>query len=127
MMFRVTGRYLSEEELNKSGMEVPVVIKSAEHSRKYLGLKLPPPDTTLSDIADTLGRDFPVKVIEVGAQHEIEGFSIGEYADYLDRRSSMHKLLNMLSLEVSATSLSSTVLSPRVVRQVDWIDCKFKC
>jgi F-box/leucine-rich repeat protein 10/11 len=105
-------------------MEVPVVIKAGEQSRQYLGLKLPPPDTTLSDIADTLGRDFPVKVIEVGAQHEIEGFTIGDYADYLDNRSSMHKLLNMISLEVSATSLSTTVLSPRVVRQIDWIDCE---
>ena len=105
-------------------MEVPVVVKSAEHSRKHLGIKLPPPDTSLSDLADTLGRDFPVKVIEVGAQHEIEGFTIGEYADYLDHRSGMHKLLNMISLEVSATALSTTVLSPRVVRQIDWIDCE---
>lgn len=106
-------------------MEVPVVIKAAENSRKCLGLKLPPPHTTLSDIADTLGRDFPVKVIEVGAQHEIEGFTIGDYADYLAHRTSTHKLLNMISLEVSATSLSSTVLSPRAVRQIDWIDCEF--
>jgi hypothetical protein len=118
------GHSLTEESLNENGLDVPVVITASEQSCRHLGLKLPPPDTTLSDIAETLGRDFPVKVIEVGAQHEIEGFTIGDYADYLEGRTSMHKLLNMISLEVSTTVLSCTVLSPRAVRQVDWIDCK---
>ena len=120
IMFK--GKLLTEEMLCKEGLEAPILIRASENSRKHLGLKLPSPDTTLSDIADSIGRDFPVKVIEVGAQHEIEGYTIGQYADYLANRSSMHKLLNMISLEVSATSLSTSILSPRVVRQVDWID-----
>jgi hypothetical protein len=34
----------------------------------------------------------------------------------------MHKILNMITLEVSNTPLTSHLLAPAVVRAVDWID-----
>jgi F-box/leucine-rich repeat protein 10/11 len=62
------------------------------------------------------------RLIEVGTQSEIDGYSIGDFAKYLDERTSKHKVLNLISLEISKTPLNSKVSSPRVVRSIDWID-----
>lgn len=108
---------LNQEWIDKNGLEKPVLIEKADG----LGLKLPDPSSSLSDIAGIIGHDFPIKVIGVGEQTEIAA-NIGEYAQYISSRTSDHKVLNLISLEVSATRLSSKVQSPTLVREVDWID-----
>ena len=42
------------------GLQKPVLVSNA---RQTLGLKLPPPSTTFSDIAKSVGEDFPIKVL----------------------------------------------------------------
>lgn len=108
---------LNQQWIDKNGLEKPVLIEKADG----LGLKLPDPSSNLSDIAGIIGHDFPIKVIGVGEQSEIAA-NIGEYAQYISSRTSDHKVLNLISLEVSATRLSSKVQSPTLVREVDWID-----
>ena len=60
-------------------------------------------------------------MIEVGTQSEISA-TIGDYAQYLDERTVDHKVINMISLELSKTTVGSKVLAPRVVRMIDWVD-----
>ena len=114
---RILSGTLTQEWIDCNGLEKPVLIERAEG----LGLKLPDSSTSLSDIAGIIGHDFPIKVIGVGEQSEISA-NIGEYAQYMSSRTSDHKVLNLISLEVSATRLSSKVQSPTLVREVDWID-----
>jgi F-box/leucine-rich repeat protein 10/11 len=108
---------LSQSWIDSDGLEKPVLIENV----KGLGMKIPDSSTKLSDIAAIIGTDFPIKIISVGEQIEIAG-NIGEYAYYLANRTADHKLLNLISLEISATRLSGKVQSPNLVREVDWID-----
>lgn len=53
---------------------------------------------------------------------QVSGYTIGEYAQYLENYTPDHKTLNMISLEFSHTDLSVQVKSPTLVKEVDWID-----
>ncbi len=44
-----------------------------------IGIVVPPRSTTLSDIAELVGREQPVKLIEVAFQSELTGWSLGEF------------------------------------------------
>lgn len=100
------------------GMKRPILIIGRKET-----IKLVVPDAAkVSDILIDIGYDYPVKLIEVGTQGEIEGYSIGEFATYLDGRTSKHKVLNLISLEISNSNMNDKVFSPRVVRSIDWID-----
>ena len=49
-------------------------------------------------------------------------YTIGEFAEYLEKRTPQHKVLNLISLEFSTLPLSGTVQQPRMVKTIDWID-----
>lgn len=73
-------------------------------------------------MAKLIGFHVPVKIIEVGTQSEIVGWTFGQYVEYLQRRGPNHKILNLISLEFSMTPMSNFVHAPEVVRKIDWID-----
>jgi hypothetical protein len=103
------------------GFDKPIIV--GDTARDALGLTVPGQKTTLNDVANIVGRDLPVKLIEVGTQSQFEGHTIGQFADYLEGyRAGAHKVLNMITLECSATPLSSHIQAPEAVREVDWID-----
>lgn len=47
------------ELLNETGMKVPFIVEDPEG----LDMKMPSPDTTVRDVAEAVGRDYPVDVI----------------------------------------------------------------
>jgi F-box/leucine-rich repeat protein 10/11 len=106
--------------ISNCGLEQPLLL-DREESLKMGGL-LPDPNMTLTDVANVIGPDTPIKIIEVESQGEITDRTLSEFADYLKNRTDSHKTLNMISLEVSATPLSTRVQAPQVVRDLDWID-----
>ena len=114
---KMNAKDLKQSWIDSNGLEKPVLIEDATG----LGLRLPPTGTKLSDIAAIIGSGHPIKVIAVGEQSEI-ACTLGTYANYLANRSADHKVLNLISLEVSATRLSGKVQSPSLVREIDWID-----
>lgn len=114
---KFTSQTLTQSWLDSDGFERPVIVESMAG----MGMKLPDPSSKLSDIASIIGPNFPIKVIGVGEQSEISA-NIGDYAHYIANRTADHKVLNLISLEVSATRLSGKVQSPSLVREVDWID-----
>ena len=117
----LSGTDVTSERLSRDGLDQPLLI-SADAS-KGLGLQLPPPGSTLRDIAKTIGPFTPVKIIEVGTQTQLDGHFLGEYAEYLAGYTpGSHKVLNMITLECSGTPLASSIQSPTTVRDVDWID-----
>jgi Jumonji helical domain len=114
---KFNSQTLTQLWLDTDGFERPVIIENMAG----LGMKLPDSSSKLSDIASIIGPNFPIKVIGVGEQSEISA-NIGDYAHYIANRTADHKVLNLISLEVSATRLSGKVQSPSLVREVDWID-----
>lgn len=104
----------------KHALEEPVLLVG---SNEDMGITLLDRDVKLSQVATLLGPNTPVKIIEVGLQSEITGKTFAEYATYLEKRGPKHKVLNLISLEISATPLTAHIEAPRFVREeVDWID-----
>ena len=114
---KIRAEDVTQQWIDHNGLERPVLVANVAG----LGLKLPDSSTTLSDIAGVIGPNLPIKIIGVGEQSEITA-SLGDYAHYIANRTPDHKVLNLISLEVSATRLSGRVQSPTLVRDVDWID-----
>lgn len=87
------------------------------------GIQLPPESFTLQDVANAIGRQTPVRLIDVDTQSEIIKYTIGDYADYLTDPSPARKLkiLNMISLEFSQSPFSDDVSPPNFVRKIDWV------
>ncbi|OCH95214.1 Clavaminate synthase-like protein, partial [Obba rivulosa] len=106
-------------ESDDGAMREPFVIEDPEG----LGMKMPPRSTTVDDIADTVGRDTPVEVIDVATQSNIPGWTLGKWADYFKQEPHMRdKTRNVISLEVSGTKLADKILPPRLVREIDWVE-----
>ncbi len=119
----VRGEDFTASWLHQYGLDEPILVAEDESGSNRLGLRLPSRDSTLQDVARIVGPTYPVKLMEVGSQTQLEGEQLGDYADYLaGYTSGTHKVLNMITLECSATPLSSHIQPPTVVRQVDWID-----
>ncbi len=118
----------------ENGLRFPVRIKR----RSGLGMVLPGPDFGVRDVARVVGPTTPIvsfvrapgsstsqpvlqDCIDVAAQEEIAGFTLGKWARYYCSKSHS-KILNVISLEFSKTPLRHLVRSPTVVRELDWID-----
>ena len=71
--------HLTKEYFQKNGFRQPLVI---EGNLEDLELQVPSKDCTMSDIAQRVGSNYPIKVIEVGRQLQHEGWTIGQYAKY---------------------------------------------
>ena len=117
----VDGTDITASKFEEHGFDTPLVVK--QDGKENLGLIVPNEKTTLQDVANIVGRSHPVKLIEVGTQNQLEGHTLGMFADYLAGYTpGAHKVLNMITLECSATPLSSHIQAPKVVRDMDWID-----
>jgi hypothetical protein len=92
------------------------------HKSVNIGISVPASSISLHEIVSQIGADYPIKVIEVGTQNELSGWSLGDYVGYLTHRSKDHKILNLISLEFSKTPLASWIHSPQIVRKIDWIN-----
>lgn len=85
----------------------------------------PAPPRSARDLApallDALGPDFPVPVVDVGSQQEVEhGMRLGDFLRYFTEVK--HKqLLNVVSLSLAGTQLDGPVAAPSVVRDVDLV------
>ncbi|KAF9496072.1 Clavaminate synthase-like protein [Pleurotus eryngii] len=108
--------WLEEDE---QAMTEPIIIDNPEG----LGMQMPASDFTVSDVADIVGEDHPVEVIDVSTQSTSPGWTLRRWADYYEQEpSAREKVLNVISLEVSGTPLADQILPPRIVRELDWVE-----
>ena len=118
-MDELTGAQLDLAWLRRHGLRRPLRVAQ----REGLGLAVPGPRFTVRDVAETVGLATPIDVIDVATQDELRGWTLGAWADYFHgARRGRRAVLNVISLEFSGTPLERHVRSPRVVRQIDWID-----
>uniref|UniRef100_A0A7S1BNB5 JmjC domain-containing protein n=3 Tax=Corethron hystrix TaxID=216773 RepID=A0A7S1BNB5_9STRA len=92
-------------------------------SEKGLGMKLPSNKLTVRDIANTLGFNYPINVMDVESQTELIDWTMEDLVNYFETREvGTDKILNQISLEFTGTPLHEAVRSPSIVRELDWID-----
>ncbi|KAF5330358.1 hypothetical protein D9619_005662 [Psilocybe cf. subviscida] len=109
-------RWLAEDE---DAMTEPIIIEEPEG----LGMKMPPKDLTVEHVAEYIGEDMPLEVMDVASQSNAPGWDLGKWADYVELDPSKRdKILNVISLEISGTELANMVLPPKVVRDMDWVE-----
>ncbi len=115
----VEASRMTATSIAKYGFDEPLLVKDPPSS---LGMRIPPINK-LDEVAAVIGEQYPIKVIEVATQTQIEGHTLGDFAKYLSNYSpTSHKILNMITLEFSSTPLSAKVETPSFVRDCDWID-----
>nr|GAT57580.1 jumonji superfamily protein [Mycena chlorophos] len=118
---RMHGSQVNLEWLedDDDAMTAPIVIETKDG----LGMKMPKDDLTVRDVANLVGEDVPVEVIDVANQSGSPGWSLRKWADYIELEpSARERIFNVISLEVSGTKLGDMVLPPKLVRDLDWVD-----
>ncbi|CAG8675077.1 5534_t:CDS:2 [Funneliformis mosseae] len=114
---KVRGEQLTIDWIRWFGLEEPIIIESSDG----LDMKMPHKDITVSEIAEAVGYDTPVDVIDVSTQQEIPDWNMYKWATYFDGPK-RDQVLNVISLEVSDTSFGKSIVRPRIVRELDWVE-----
>ncbi|BGP25559.1 JmjC domain-containing histone demethylation protein 1 [Rhodotorula toruloides] len=99
------------------GMTEPFVVERPEG----LGMEMPPPSTTVKDVAELVGPSTPLEVIDCASQSSLSNWTLGQWAMYYEDPQ-RDKIRNVISLEVSESQLGRMVRAPELVRQLDWVD-----
>ncbi|KAF9452791.1 jumonji superfamily protein [Macrolepiota fuliginosa MF-IS2] len=106
-------------EKDETAMREPIVIEKPDG----LGMKMPSNTLTVDDVAELVGEDTPVEVIDVTTQSTAPGWTLEKWAEYMELEPEKRdKILNVISLEISSTKLADMILPPRLVRDLDWVE-----
>ncbi|XP_026087086.1 lysine-specific demethylase 7A-like isoform X1 [Carassius auratus] len=108
---QVTQRYLERE-----GFHYPIVV----HDLDGLGLKLPPPSFSASDVEHYVGANKVIDVIDVARQADSK-LKLGEFVKYY-YQPERPKVLNLISLEFSDTRMGDLVEVPEIVQKMSWVE-----
>lgn len=117
---RLPAAEVTLETLERSGFKAPILVDDSEN----LGMSLPDASFTVDDVAEQVGGDFPVNVIDVATQVTLQNtWQLNDWRNYFNTPSAKRSaVLNVISLEFSRSPLASVVEAPAVVRAMDWID-----
>uniref|UniRef100_G3PY04 Lysine-specific demethylase 2B n=1 Tax=Gasterosteus aculeatus aculeatus TaxID=481459 RepID=G3PY04_GASAC len=111
------GKDFSYEYVQRDALRTPLIFKEKEG----LGLRMPDPEFTVSEIKGLVGSRRSVDVMDVSTQKGSE-MSMSQFARYYETpEEERDKLFNVISLEFSHTKLESLIKRP-TVDQVDWVD-----
>lgn len=102
----------------------PIVIRPSDGGFESLGGVLPPKSFQVTDVAEQVGRNVMVDVIDVATQQSSQ-WNLGKWADYFVKASDPDyngKVYNVISLEITGSPLSKKVKAPSLVREIDWVD-----
>ncbi|KAH8108208.1 jumonji protein [Cristinia sonorae] len=118
---RMKGSELTLEwiEHDFDSFREPILIETPEG----LGMKMPESNFSPQDVAEILGGDTPVEVIDVATQSNVPGWTLSKWADYFTQEPHQRdQIRNIISLEVSGTELADKIMPPRLVREMDWVE-----
>ncbi|KAK9464645.1 hypothetical protein V1512DRAFT_230313 [Lipomyces arxii] len=114
---RISGHQLTKEFVESGGLSEPVVIPRSQSE----GLDLEIPDgLTVKGVVEMVGPEASVEVIDVPTQHESPNWDLQRWAEYYYMPASLRdRVRNVISLEVSFTSLGESIRKPKFVRDSD--------
>lgn len=116
----ITAEYALETQLTK-----PVLVPQADHDIVDMRLPKPGQDITIDFIADEVGDDTPIDVMDVLTQQGVNpGWNLGKWRDYFNTDElSRDRIRNVISLEISdVDSLGKSFRRPKIVRDMDLVD-----
>uniref|UniRef100_A0A915ALU2 JmjC domain-containing protein n=3 Tax=Parascaris univalens TaxID=6257 RepID=A0A915ALU2_PARUN len=116
----MSAKEFTMEYIRQSGLREPLLISDPP---AMLGMKMPKSSKfSVQSVKKLIGGDRIIEVIEVKSQGSRQ-MSLDEFVKYyrgdIAKRA---RLLNVLSLEFSMSPLGEKVLSPALVRAVDWVE-----
>ncbi|CAG5867425.1 unnamed protein product [Menidia menidia] len=112
------GKDFTYEYVQKEALRIPLIFKE----KAQLGIRMPDPEFTVSEIKGLVGSRRPVDVMDVSTQKGSE-MSMAQFVRYYETpEEERDKLFNVISLEFSHTKLENLIKRPTVVDQVDWVD-----
>ncbi|XP_031711827.1 lysine (K)-specific demethylase 2Bb isoform X2 [Anarrhichthys ocellatus] len=112
------GKDFSYEYVQREALRTPLIFKEKDG----LGVRMPDPEFTVSEIKGLVGSRRSVDVMDVSTQKGSE-MSMAQFVRYYETpEEERDKLFNVISLEFSHTKLENLIKRPTVVDQVDWVD-----
>ncbi|GAB6031109.1 hypothetical protein CHUAL_007917 [Chamberlinius hualienensis] len=102
--------------LQENGFQYPIVVRE----KAGLGMRLPSKNFTVQDVRQCVGSRRMLDVMDVTTQKDIE-MSMKDWVKYFENHQ-RDRLLNVISLEFSHTKLENYIESPKLVREIDWVD-----
>lgn len=112
------GKDFSYEYVQREALRIPLIFKEKDG----LGIRMPDPEFTISEIKGLVGSRRSVDVMDVSTQKGTE-MSMAQFVRYYETpEEERDKLFNVISLEFSHTKLENLIKRPTVVDQVDWVD-----
>lgn len=112
----VGGAELSVEYLQKHGFERPLLVRDAHQ----LDLRVPNAKFGVGDVRAAVGSRRTVEAVDRASGATV-AMTMKDWHKYFEAED-RSEVLNVVSLEFSNTKLDAQVVSPRIVRQLDWID-----
>ncbi|GAA6217066.1 lysine-specific demethylase 2B-like isoform X2 [Lates japonicus] len=112
------GKDFTYEYVQREALRIPLIFKEKDG----LGIRMPDPEFTVSEIKGLVGSRRSVDVMDVSTQKGSE-MSMAQFVRYYETpEEERDKLFNVISLEFSHTKLENLIKRPTVVDQVDWVD-----
>jgi F-box/leucine-rich repeat protein 10/11 len=81
-----------------------------------------PEGLTVRQVANMVGPDYGLDVIDVKTQNSGAKMNLAKWADYYEEETDDKPIRNVISLEVSQTTLGRLLRRPKVVRDIDLQD-----
>ncbi|XP_028827492.1 lysine (K)-specific demethylase 2Bb isoform X2 [Denticeps clupeoides] len=115
---QVDGAEFTYERVQAEALRTPLVFRSKDG----LGIRMPDPEFTVSEIKGLVGSRRAVDVMDVSTQKGSE-MSMAQFVRYYETpEEERDKLFNVISLEFSHTKLENLIKRPTVVDLLDWVD-----
>uniref|UniRef100_A0A8C6TQN3 [histone H3]-dimethyl-L-lysine(36) demethylase n=1 Tax=Neogobius melanostomus TaxID=47308 RepID=A0A8C6TQN3_9GOBI len=112
------GKDFTYEYVQRGGLRDPIIFERPDG----LGIKMPEPDFSVSDVKLFVGSRRMIDVMDVSTQKGTE-MSMAQWTRYYETPPCQReKLYNVISLEFSHTKLENLVQRPTTVDQIDWVD-----
>uniref|UniRef100_A0A8C7DRH1 Lysine-specific demethylase 2B n=1 Tax=Oncorhynchus kisutch TaxID=8019 RepID=A0A8C7DRH1_ONCKI len=112
------GKDFTYEYVQREALQTPLIFKAKDG----LGIRMPDPEFTVSEIKGLVGSRRAVDVMDVSTQKGSE-MSMAQFVRYYETpEEERDKLFNVISLEFSHTKLENLIKRPTVVDLVDWVD-----
>lgn len=87
------GKLLTAERILKNDgitLSRPILVRDTPESIGMKVLKVPKRQVTVADIAGIIGESYPIHVIDVEHQEELEGWTLGDLVDYFEDENRRH-------------------------------------
>lgn len=117
----IDGQQLTKGWAETTGIVEPVRISKDQY--ETLGMIIPH-GLTVRKVADLLGEEEPVQVVDVLTQNlATPPWNMGQWATYFEKSpEDRDRILNVISLEISGSALGKMITRPQFVRDMDWVD-----